>query len=69
MAKGHQTRRQWIRESPYKDQELSSDREDDGFLKSVVATPPTKKLKVDYEKNSLHTAIQLKKIGGCIYSI
>eukprot|EP00731_Ephydatia_muelleri_P017004 Em0010g102a len=55
-----------------KEQEYSSDHEDasesdGGLSKSVVtpslATPPAKKLKVDYEKNSLDTAIQQKKIG------
>ena len=53
-------------------EQYSSDHEDasesdDGLSKSVVtpslATPPAKKLKVDYEKNSLDTAIQQKKIG------
>ena len=55
----------------FKDQnpELSSDhteevREFNGFsATSSLATPPAKKLKLDYEKNSLDTAIQQKKIG------
>lgn len=51
-----------------KDQELSSDHEDvresNGFsVTSSLATPPAKKLKVNYEKNSLDTAIKQKKIG------
>ena len=46
--------------------ELSSDHAEDvrESATSSLATPPAKKLKLDYEKNSLDTAIKQKKIGG-----